>query len=142
MVKLTLPADTPSPTGAGMHDIIAKRLREFRQARGVSQEELASRAGLSTQAVSNIENRHSRPSVDTLITFARELDVPVASFFEVPFTQEADLQKKRFLDALSLLDEADRRLAADILDAVVANRKRMSGQTRATRRGPRLPSKK
>ena len=124
MVKLTLPADTPSPTGAGMHDIIAKRLREFRQARGVSQEELASRAGLSTQAVSNIENRHSRPSVDTLITFARELDVPVASFFEVPPTQEADLQKKRFLDALSLLDEADRRLAADLLDAVVVNRKR------------------
>ena len=93
------------------------------------------------QAVSNIENRHSRPSVDTLITFARELDVPVASFFEVPLTQEADLQKKRFLDALPLLDEADRRLAADILDAVVAIRKRMSGQKRATRRTPRLPLK-
>ena len=49
----------------------ANRLVELRRARGLSQEELAARLGVSRQAVSKWERAESSPDTDNLIALAR-----------------------------------------------------------------------
>ncbi|GAA2754530.1 helix-turn-helix domain-containing protein [Amnibacterium kyonggiense] len=58
------------------------RLKEIRQAAGLSLRELARQAGVSPSLVSQIENGKSQPSVGTLYTFARLLGVSVDELFE------------------------------------------------------------
>lgn len=50
---------------------VARRLAEARRARGITQEELAGRLGVSRQAVSNWERGETSPDTDNLIVLAR-----------------------------------------------------------------------
>lgn len=54
---------------------IGENISKLRVARGLTQENLGKQIGLTSSAISNIENATSFPSVDTLIRFA--------SFFSV-----------------------------------------------------------
>ena len=67
---------------------IANRLVELRKAHGLSQEELASKLGLSRQAVSKWERAESSPDTDNLIMLSRlygvSLDALLATDEEIP----------------------------------------------------------
>ncbi|WP_369213413.1 helix-turn-helix domain-containing protein [Streptomyces flavofungini] len=52
-------------------------LREWRNRRGVSQMELASRAGCSARHLSFVETGRARPSMEVLLRFAADLDLPL-----------------------------------------------------------------
>jgi transcriptional regulator with XRE-family HTH domain len=58
----------------------AQRLRELREAAGLSQYELARRSGVSKQALSKLEKGERQPSWETVRKLARALDVSVAAF--------------------------------------------------------------
>lgn len=67
-------ATTPSVhTGAG----VGALLREWRSARGLSQLDLAMRAGFSARHVSFIETGRTQPSRQALLILAETLDVPL-----------------------------------------------------------------
>ncbi|MFQ1002481.1 helix-turn-helix domain-containing protein [Modestobacter sp. SSW1-42] len=68
-------------------DKLGPRLKELRQAAGLSLRELARQAEVSPSLVSQIENGKSRPSVSTLYTFARLLDVRVDELFDAEADQ-------------------------------------------------------
>jgi transcriptional regulator with XRE-family HTH domain len=61
---------------------LGPRLKELRQQAGLSLRELARQADVSPSLVSQIENGKSRPSVSTLYSFARLLNVPVDELFD------------------------------------------------------------
>src|SRR3984885_3085485 len=63
----------PGSTGAN--------LRLARQARGFSQQQLASMAGVSRQAVSAVESGHSDPSLRVALALARALGMAVEELF-------------------------------------------------------------
>lgn len=63
-------------------DRLGARLKELRQSAGFSLRELARQADVSPSLVSQIENGKSRPSVSTLYSFARLLNVPVDELFD------------------------------------------------------------
>lgn len=58
----------------------ANVLRRHRQAAGISQEELAHRAGKSIRYVSLLESRRHQPSLATLKGLCDGLDVPLGRF--------------------------------------------------------------
>jgi putative molybdopterin biosynthesis protein len=66
---------TEAPGGTGTD------LRLARQARGFSQQQLASMAGVSRQAVSAVESGHSDPSLRVALTLARALGLSVEELF-------------------------------------------------------------
>jgi transcriptional regulator with XRE-family HTH domain len=72
----------PIPLGTGGMEGLGARLKELRQLAGMSLRELARQADVSPSLVSQIENGKSRPSVSTLYTFARLLNVPVDELFD------------------------------------------------------------
>lgn len=53
--------------------ILGSAIRSLRSARGLTQIELAMRAGLSRATVSALETGHANPSVSTLTAIARPL---------------------------------------------------------------------
>lgn len=60
---------------------IGERLRELREARNISMRALATRSGLSANALSMIERAKASPSVSTLYKLADALGVSITSFF-------------------------------------------------------------
>ena len=60
---------------------IGERLRELREARNISMRALATRSGLSANALSMIERGKASPSVSTLYKLADALGVSITMFF-------------------------------------------------------------
>jgi transcriptional regulator with XRE-family HTH domain len=60
---------------------IGDRLRELREARNISMRALATRSGLSANALSMIERGRASPSVSTLYKLADALGISITSFF-------------------------------------------------------------
>src|ERR1700761_7793761 len=65
--------EAPNSTGAN--------LRFARQARGFSQQQLASMAGVSRQTVSGVESGHSDPSLRVALALAQALGLSVEELF-------------------------------------------------------------
>lgn len=74
---------------------IGERLRELREARNISMRALATRSGLSANALSMIERGKASPSVSTLYKLADALGVSITMFFG----SDAQRQEVVFLKA-------------------------------------------
>ena len=61
-----------------MHAEVGHRIRELRQKKGMLQEELARKAGLSPSALSNFEQGRRRTSLDWLKKLSKALGVSVS----------------------------------------------------------------
>lgn len=62
-----------------LSEVVAQRVRQIRQAKGWSQEQLAEAAGLSRDAVSRIERNDRAARLDTVAAIAEGLGVEVAA---------------------------------------------------------------
>jgi transcriptional regulator with XRE-family HTH domain len=62
---------------------IGKRLRELREAKGLSQTDVEDRSGMPRSHLSKIENGHSTPSFQVLERWANALDVELHQLFAV-----------------------------------------------------------
>ena len=60
---------------------MARRLRRFRHQSGLTQEELAARAGLNRNYIGMIEREENSPTVDTLEKLAAVLKIEPQLFF-------------------------------------------------------------
>jgi putative molybdopterin biosynthesis protein len=75
---------TGDQAGRGLAELVQAdgvRLRLARQARGLSQQQLAGVAGVTRQAVSAVESGHSDPSLRVALALARALGVTVEELF-------------------------------------------------------------
>ena len=57
------------------------QIRALRKERGISQEELAKRCGVSRQTINAIENNKYDPTLSLAFRLSRELGVPVDGLF-------------------------------------------------------------
>lgn len=60
----------------------SEQIRRYRRRAGLSQQQLATRAGISTTTVSHAETEANQPTVATLRAIAKALRVPVASLLD------------------------------------------------------------
>lgn len=100
-------------------------LKQVRRLRGLTQEELAQKAGRSVDAVSQWERSVNWPGFDTMVRLSDALEVPVRAFFDqVEGTgSEERLQKEseaRLL--LSGLSDGDLAVAVEQLRALSRRR--------------------
>lgn len=68
---------------------IGSQVRELRKKHGLTVMKLASEAGLSAGMLSKIENGNTSPSLSTLQSLSRALQVPVTAFFRL-YDEERD----------------------------------------------------
>lgn len=77
--------------------MLSENIKKLRQARNISQVELAKALFVSKQSVSNWENDNIMPSVDMLIK--------IANYFSVSTDYLLGLDKKEFIDTDGLSSE-------------------------------------
>ncbi len=94
---------------------VSGALRRFRQMRGMSQRELAERAGSTQYTVSEIELGHRDPHPSTLRKLASALGVEVADFFKEASSPKAASRSPLELSFDELAEPEERRRALRVL---------------------------
>lgn len=93
---------------------IGNRIRKYREARGISQIQLAERLGISNSRVSNWEQGINRPDADILAEMCRVLEVSPSELLDVHLsTDELDEKEKQVIKAYRSKPELQQ--AVDIL---------------------------
>ena len=99
------------------YTIIGKRIQLARQSKGITQEKLAEKAGISVVYLSKIENGRVYPTLETLSNLCTELDTELAAILSNTEVARKDYANDRVLElfnacsirvkpiALSLLEE-------------------------------------
>lgn len=97
--------------------VIGKRIQLSRQNKGITQEKLAERAGISVVYLSKIENGRVYPTLETLSNLCTELDTELSAILSNTEVARKDYAHDRVLElfnacsirvkpiALSLLEE-------------------------------------
>lgn len=67
--------------------LLAKRLKEIRAEKGISQEELAYRSELTLSQIARIETVKTNPTISTLFKIIRTLDIAPSELFNFDLTQ-------------------------------------------------------
>jgi transcriptional regulator with XRE-family HTH domain len=83
------PAPQPDRAKA-MLEFLARRIRSVRQRLGISQEEFASRCGISVSFASLLERAERSPSYETLLQIADALEMSLAELFRSAAGQSHD----------------------------------------------------
>jgi transcriptional regulator with XRE-family HTH domain len=84
-----LDLDRPAPLEATLSMVIALRVKETRQCKGMPIRMLSDKTGISKGMLSKIENAQVSPSLATLARLAEALDTPLTGFFR-GFDEERD----------------------------------------------------
>ncbi|HET8945283.1 MAG TPA: substrate-binding domain-containing protein, partial [Dehalococcoidia bacterium] len=98
-------------------DDLVNRLREVRGERGLSQGELAERAGITRQAVNGIEMRRYTPNAAVALRLAQALDSRVEDLFSLPVSA----LHRSVLTSAETLEHGERVALARVGDALVAH---------------------
>lgn len=77
---------------------LGKRIVEYRKGKGMAQEDLALRAGISTATLSHIENGNRKPHIDTIGKIAWVLGVTMDDLFYESFPYARTLHETRVLE--------------------------------------------
>lgn len=62
-------------------ELLAKRLKELRSEKGLTQEELAYRSEITLSQIARIETVKINPTISTIFKIARTLNVPLSELF-------------------------------------------------------------
>ena len=92
-----------------MNETIGERIAKYRKAKGMTQEELAGKLGVSSQAVSKWENDNSCPDISLLPQLCRELGVTSDELIMGKSSEVRMLpaEQRRSLDELTLRVKVD-----------------------------------
>lgn len=116
----------PRNAGVGMSDLktrVAGWIRSSRINRGMTQEELADRIGLSVQSVSAIENAKNLPALDTMVTLAEVLGLDLTEALGKHPLRPGELKVRSFVQRL---DDDTLGLAVRQIETLVEHSERMA----------------
>lgn len=104
-------------------NIFGERLRSYRLAHDMSQEQLATKLGTSKQVISRYESGQRTPKISVLAEYAKRLDLDIHYFLRTPF----EIPPSTYTSIVSNLSEA--RLAASLTQESVAEYFHLSSET-------------
>jgi transcriptional regulator with XRE-family HTH domain len=98
-------------------DDIGKKIREYRQQAGFTQERLAEKLGITFQQVQKYERGLTKVNLTKLQQIAEVLKVPVSSFFEESSCTAYQLseEEKQLLKAFRQINESLRNSVIEIV---------------------------
>lgn len=111
-----------SPTGERMENmkvLLGARIREIRNARGLTQEQLAEKIDVEQKQVSRIESGKNYPTIGRLEKMADALNVPLMGFFEFMHLQDDDESAVNLEKMLLELDRDSRKVAYRVIKATI-----------------------
>jgi len=95
--------------------LIGSRIKQLRKARGVSQEALSEKIGMSSKYLSSIERGQENPTLDTFLRLAKALEVNVFELFNYSQTPSPKEAKKIVFDLATSGDKAKLEVIAKLI---------------------------
>jgi len=90
---------------------LGKRVQRLRQKVGLSQEQLAERAGISPKNISELENGRGNPTLSSLEGLARALSISMAELFDLEHERSSPEEIRRELQSLiNEVSDEDRKI--------------------------------
>jgi transcriptional regulator with XRE-family HTH domain len=90
-----MPSGKKTVRQAGIVQAFAERLRGTRQARGMTQRDLADKSHVTVTYISRLEAGSSAPGIDTLDQLARALQVSVVDLLPMTPAERPEAQRER-----------------------------------------------
>lgn len=97
---------------------IGQRIRRVRKARGLSQEQLAEKVGISITHMSHIETANTKLSLPVLVSIAEELEVQTDMLLYDQLPQTTTTYANEVMEILDRCDAKQVRIIVDILKTV------------------------
>lgn len=91
------------------YDLIGKHIQEMRQARGLTQADLAEICDLSVQYISYLENGNKHPGLETLLKLASALGTTVDALLLGNQPKDRLAYQREIKEILDDCDESERR---------------------------------
>ena len=96
---------------------IGQRLKEIRLSKDLSQDAVASIAGVNTSHISNIENNRVKVSLPTLIYICKALDTTIDYDLSNEYTSDSAIDKE-ILKEISTLPNVDKERILKVIKAL------------------------
>lgn len=97
---------------------IGQRIRKFRKAYNISQEQLAEKIGISTTHMSHIETGNTKLSLPVFVDIANALSVQTDELlYDIPQINKSSM-KEEIIDILDSSSQRDMYILLDVLKAV------------------------
>jgi len=97
---------------------IGQRIRKFRKARGLSQEQLAEKVGISITHMSHIETANTKLSLPVFVDIAEALEIQTdALLYDTP-RESISASIEEIAGTLNRCDAKQARILADIVKSV------------------------
>ena len=93
-------------------------IKDARLATGMTQDELAEQAGITTRYVMAIENENKQPSMKVLFKVIRILKISADTIF-YPEIQHTDKKKEHLIHMIQLCDERDLQVVTATVKALL-----------------------
>jgi len=94
-------------------------LKEFRKAKGYSQEQLSELAGLHPTYISQLETGKANPSMMILIAVAEQLDITIVDLLRGSAINESEALLLELKEILSTSDTTQKQAVTTILEGIV-----------------------
>lgn len=94
---------------------IGRKIREYRHAKGFSQEELAFRADISTIYLRQIEKNDKNPTIATILKLCSGLCIHPSDLFEEKIPSPLSDAEQKIIAYLSDKPEEDKEIALEII---------------------------
>ncbi len=101
------------------HKSVGRRIREYREARYMKQEELAERTGLSVTYIGMIERGERTPHLDKFIEIANALEVSADLLLADVLTTGYKVKSNALAERLEELSDEDRRRIYAVVEAML-----------------------
>lgn len=106
---------------------VGKNIRKIREAKGLSQKEVAISVGMDQAQYSRIENSKTDPSFSTVDKIAKALGVELSELFKADeLFRDVNSKDKTLMEKLRLveiLEDKEQKAFYNILDALVAKKR-------------------
>lgn len=97
--------------------LLGERIREFRKAKGFTQEQLAEMVGVEPRHISRIEGGYNSPSIERLAKISDALEVPIKDLFDYMHLNDSEDRLKDIESAVSGMSEEYQKIVYKIVHA-------------------------
>ncbi len=113
---------------------IGERIKKIREARGLSQKEVATIIKMDQSQYSKLEKDKTDPSVSTLVKVAKALGAQLSELFADDLLRDVNSYDKSVMEKITLidsLDEDEKKSLFKIIDGLSSKKKMKDSLTKA-----------
>ena len=103
-----------------LKEMIGSRIQELRNKKGITQDQLSEKAGISSKYLSSIERGKENPTLNTILKLARSLEARPDEIFVHLEIEDPAKRKSMILEILDDADEDQLKLAYKVLSVMIS----------------------